>query len=130
MPNKPDKSEIARMLASAHRKVEPGISRIFRVISDRESLISEHWRRIEFEKRPDMTQIRELCREIDLLHPQVDDDGRRPDDVEYPWPGSSGATEIPAQWPFPLAKRLHSNPGRLLLKAAGSLTRNPAVFIR
>ena len=93
-------------------------------------LISEHWRRIGFEKRPDMTQIRELCREIDLLHPQVDDDDRRPDNVEYPWAGSSGAAEIPAQWSFPLAKRLHSNPGKLLLKAAGSLTRNPAVFIR
>jgi len=100
---------------------------VFKVLP---SLISEHWRRIGFEKRPDMTQIRELCREIDLLHPQVDDGGRRPDNVEYPWAGSSGATEIPARWPFPLAKRLHSNSGKLLLKAAGSLTRNPTVFHR
>jgi hypothetical protein len=36
MLNKPDKTEIAKMLADAHRKVEPGISRIFRVVSDRE----------------------------------------------------------------------------------------------
>lgn len=90
-------------------------------------LISEHWRRIGFEKPPAMTEIRQLCREIDLLHPQVDDDGRRPDNVEYPW-GGSGATEVPAQWSFPLAKRLHTNPGKLLLKAAGMLTRNPSVF--
>jgi hypothetical protein len=32
----PDKSEIARMLADAHRKVEPAISRIIRLLADRE----------------------------------------------------------------------------------------------
>jgi hypothetical protein len=31
-----DKSEIARALADAHRKVEPGIRRIIRVVADRE----------------------------------------------------------------------------------------------
>ncbi|HWZ42888.1 MAG TPA: hypothetical protein VNW97_05400 [Candidatus Saccharimonadales bacterium] len=92
-------------------------------------LVSEHWRRIGGERR-DIASIRELCREIDLLHPQVDDNGRRPDNVEYPWAGNSGITEVPARWKFSLASRLHSNPGRLLLKAAVSLTRNPAEFIR
>jgi hypothetical protein len=92
-------------------------------------LISERWRRIDFEKRPDIKLIRDLCREIDLLHPQVHDDGKRPENVEYPWPGSSGTIEIPAQWKFRLAQRLRSSPGRLLLKAAGSLTRNPAILI-
>jgi hypothetical protein len=92
-------------------------------------LIRENWRHIGFVKQPDMTQIRELCREIDLLHPQVDDDGKRPENVEYPWLGSSGAIEVPALWKFRLAQRLYSNPGKLLLKAAGSLTRNPAIFI-
>jgi len=94
------------------------------------SLVSRHWRRIGFEQRPDTTQIRQLCREIDLLHPQVDDDNRRPDNVEYPWTGSSGGVEVPAKWKFSLAGRLNSNPGRLLLKAATHLTRGPAVFIR
>jgi len=36
MPNLPDKSETARVLADAHRKVEPGIRRIIRVVGDRE----------------------------------------------------------------------------------------------
>jgi hypothetical protein len=94
------------------------------------SLIAEHWRRIGFVKPPDMGQIRRLCREIDLLHPQIDDDGRRPDNVEYPWLSGAGATEIPAQWAFPLAESLHSHSGKLLLKAAGNLTRNSAVFAR
>lgn len=93
-------------------------------------LVSEHWRRTGSGERRDMTSIRELCREIDLLHPQVDDNGRRPDNVEYPWTGSSGATEVPARWKFSLVSRLHSNPGRLLLKAAVSLTRHPAEFIQ
>jgi hypothetical protein len=93
-------------------------------------LIKMHWRHIGFEQRSDTTQIRQLCREIDLLHPQVDDDNRRPDNVEYPWIGSSGVVEVPAKWKFSLAGRTYSHPGRLLLEAAIRLTRDPAVFIR
>jgi hypothetical protein len=92
-------------------------------------LIGAHWRDIGFTTRPDMAELRKLCREIDLLHPQVDDNGRRPDNVEYPWKGSLGNVETPAQWQFPLAQRLYTNPGRLLLKAAFVLTRNPKLFI-
>jgi hypothetical protein len=93
------------------------------------SLISRYWRRIGFGEPPDMAQIRQLCREIDLLHPQVDDNGRRPDNVEYPWTGISGGVEVPAQWKFPLAGRLYQDAGRLLLKAADLLTRDPTAFI-
>jgi hypothetical protein len=93
-------------------------------------LINEHWRRIGLERPPNMAEIRSLCREIDLLHPQVDDDNRRPDNVEYPWMGNSGEVEIPARSSFPLAQRLYSNSGRLLLKASDHITRNPAVFIQ
>jgi hypothetical protein len=93
-------------------------------------LIGQYWRKIGFVERPDISSIRELCREVDLLHPQVDDSGRRPDNVEYPWTATSGAAEVPALWKFPLVSRLYSNSGRLLLKAAISLTRNPAIFIR
>jgi hypothetical protein len=94
------------------------------------SLISEHWRRIGFEKRPDMREIRDLCREIDLLHPQVDDGGNRPENVEYPWlERKSGEIEVPALWKYRIAQRLYSEPGKLLLKAAVSLTRNPAISI-
>jgi hypothetical protein len=41
MPNAPDKTEIARRLAGAHRSIEPGISRIVRVVADREQDVSE-----------------------------------------------------------------------------------------
>lgn len=93
-------------------------------------LIAEHWNRVGSGRPHDMASIRQLCREIDLLHPQVDDDGRRPDNVEYPWVGNSGVTEVPSLWKFSVVNRLYSNPGRLLLKAAINLTRNPAEFIR
>src|ERR1035438_8458562 len=93
-------------------------------------LINMHWRRLGLARQPDMTELRALCREIDLLHPQVNDDNRRPENVEYPWVGSAGDVEIPAEWKFPLTHRLYSNAGRLLLKASSQLTRNPAVFIR
>ena len=36
MPNMQDKSEIAKVLADAHRRFEPGITRIIRVVADRE----------------------------------------------------------------------------------------------
>jgi hypothetical protein len=36
MHNRSNKREIARAIADAHRKVEPGISRIIRVVADRE----------------------------------------------------------------------------------------------
>ncbi len=93
-------------------------------------LVAEHWRRIGFQQKPDMEPIRAICREVDRLHPQVDDNGRRPDNVEYPWPGTSGDTEIPARWKYPLTGKLNTGPARLLLKAAANLTRNPAIFIR
>ena len=91
-------------------------------------IIGDHWRRIGFQHRPNIAAIRQLCREIDLLHPQIDDNGRRPDNVEYPWTSKSGDVEVPARWKFRLLARLYSNPGRLLLKAAVSLTRNPAIL--
>jgi hypothetical protein len=93
-------------------------------------IIQEHWRRIGFTQRPDIASISQLCREIDLLHPQVDDNGRRPDNVEYPWIGTSGDSLVPARWDFSLVRRLYTNPGKLLMKAAVSLTRNPAIFIQ
>lgn len=92
------------------------------------SLISICWRRLGFDRHPDMTQVRQLCREIDLLHPQVNDSRRRQDNVVYPWPGISGGVEVPAQWRFPIAARLYQVPGRLLLKGADLLTLDPAVF--
>lgn len=93
-------------------------------------VIGEHWRRIGFSQRPDLNSIRLICREIDLLHPQIDDNERRPDNVEYPWVGPSGYQEVPAQWDFPLTQRLYSGSGRLLLKAAVYLTRHSAAFAR
>ncbi len=92
-------------------------------------LISEHWRRIGFEQRPNLAIIRDLCREMDLLHPQVDDEGKRPDNVEYPCQTENYGIQIPATWRFVLAPRLYTNSGKLLLKAAMRLTREPAIFI-
>jgi len=93
-------------------------------------LVDEYWRRIGFARPSNAAEIRNLCLEIDRLHPSVKDNNRRPDNLEYPWQGSSGAVEVPAQWRFPLARRLDSNAGRLLLKAAIQLTQEPALFIR
>ncbi len=93
-------------------------------------LVGEHWRRIGFDHPLDKHGISAICREIDLLHPQVKDDNRRLDNVEYPWPGTSGDIEVPALWKFRLTERLYTNLGKALLKAARYLTQNPAIFIQ
>ena len=91
-------------------------------------LIKQHWRRLGFEGRPDLDELQRLCREVDLLHPQVDDNGKRPENVEYPWTGASGETEVPCRWNFRLARQLHSPTGPQLLKAATLLTRRPGLL--
>jgi hypothetical protein len=93
------------------------------------NLIAKHGRRLGGLDPKELHAIRGLCRDIDLLHPQVDDKGRRADNVEYPWVGSSGAREIPALWKFTVADRLYTKPGRLLRKAATILTRKSSEFI-
>ena len=93
-------------------------------------LVAEHWRRLRLPNQPDMAAVRRICREVDLLHPQVDDDGRRPQNVEYPWLDANGGAVVPAQWAFRLARSLYTNPGRLTLKAATLLTRRSELLLR
>ena len=91
-------------------------------------LISQRWRRLDgFDQRPNVDALRSFCREVDLLHPQVDDGGRRPDNVEYPWT-SNGQNFVPSEHKFPLVKNLYSSVGRLALKAAVQLTRDPTLL--
>ncbi len=51
--------------------------------------------------------VRQLAREVDLLTPAVDDDGRRPDNCEYPWEDSGGALHVPAEHGFGPLGTLH-----------------------
>ncbi|MEZ4222555.1 MAG: hypothetical protein R3B13_16565 [Polyangiaceae bacterium] len=93
-------------------------------------LVAEKWRRLKaFEGTPPaMAAVRALCREVDLLHPQVDDAGRRPDNVEYPWE-DRGLNYVPAEFKFALAGNLYKTPGPSLLKAAVQLTRDPDLLL-
>jgi hypothetical protein len=51
--------------------------------------------------------VRQLAREVDLLAPTVDDDGRRPDNCEYPWEDVRGALHVPAEHGFGPLGTLH-----------------------
>jgi hypothetical protein len=53
------------------------------------------------------SMVRQLAREVDLLTPAVDDDGRRPDNCEYPREDSAGTLHIPAEHPFGSLGTLH-----------------------
>jgi hypothetical protein len=87
-------------------------------------LIREYWRRVGFAGNVDgarLRRIRELCREIDLLAPAIADDGRRPDNSEYPWAAVRNGTSvvlIPCKEPFQIAERLRSTDGKQILKIA------------
>lgn len=94
-------------------------------------LVRERRRRLEaFHKQEiHMDSIRALCREIDLLHPQVKDGYRRPENVEYPWIDTLGHSLVPAEFKFSLARQLSQRPGITLLKAAVQLTRDPSLLL-
>jgi hypothetical protein len=68
-----------------------------------------------------MRDLRRLCREIDLLHPQVDDDGKTPANVEYPFL-QSGSISVPADWNFDVSRALYTSHGRTLLSIAKQLS--------
>ncbi len=63
-----------------------------------------------------LRQIRQLAREIELLAPSVDADGKRRDNCEYPWEVSPGAVRFPAEHQFTNLNLLTAPAGRTLLK--------------
>ena len=86
-------------------------------------LVREHCLRHE-KVNLDIAQIRDICREIDLLAPAVDDNGNRPDNSEYPWAGTRDGQPVvqaPSDWSFSVDQRLRTPTGKLLLKAAFAL---------
>lgn len=67
-----------------------------------------------------LNRIRQICHEIDRLHPQVDYQNR-PDNCEYPWPSLRDGhviVETPVEYHFPVIDRLSTNDGVLILKIA------------
>ncbi len=63
-----------------------------------------------------MNEIRHLAREIELLSPAVDDNGKRPDNCEYPWQVGPGEIRTPREHQFPNLNLLTAPSGRTLLK--------------
>lgn len=61
-------------------------------------------------------QAKHLFREIELLSPQVKDNGRRPDNCEYPWNDESGVIHIPAEHRFEALRLADKQGGPELLK--------------
>lgn len=62
-----------------------------------------------------LAAIRKLARQIELLAPAVDDDGRSPANCEYPWPLPDGNIIAPAHHAFGLSL-LYEKAGTTLLK--------------
>jgi hypothetical protein len=85
------------------------------------------WRKANYSVGPDPGQlgrIRRICRELDLLHPTVDDGGRRPDNVEYPWPSVRGFGMVaPCEHDFKVDGILRNKDGIMLLKIAQAAVR-------
>jgi hypothetical protein len=100
----------------------PEFHRNHNVIAKTMPIIARQYWRMIGEGRPSQRvigEIRSICREIDLLAPAVDDDGRRPDNCEYPWwSPPTGAMEIPVRSDFPVYGRLNTTHGRNILKIA------------
>ncbi len=65
--------------------------------------------RADLEVAPSVVEriVRQLARDVDLLAPAVDDDGRRPDNCEYPWEDAEGTLKVPAEHEFGTLATLH-----------------------
>jgi hypothetical protein len=51
--------------------------------------------------RWEISQIRRLAREIELLAPACDDGNLREDNSEYPWRDKKGTLRVPCEYNFP-----------------------------
>jgi hypothetical protein len=77
----------------------------------------------DFGHNPDSAKFRDLvkrqrliARELELLQPAVDENGRRPDNCEYPWQDGT-VVRSPLDYPFAIADLLQARPfGPTILK--------------
>ena len=60
--------------------------------------------------------LRQIAGEIELLCPAVDDEGRRPDNVEYPWEDAQGKVRSPLDHSFAVITMLDGPFGPVFLK--------------
>lgn len=60
--------------------------------------------------------IKLLAQEIEYLHPNLDRDGQRPDNCEYPWKDSADNVHAPVDHSFGTLALLTAPAGRSLLK--------------
>lgn len=90
-------------------------------------ILQRHWKGLGISaalSRAKLERIRRLCREIDLLHPQVDAGQTRPDNCEYPWTALENGgrvVKVPARERFALDGQLRTPEGKEFLKAVFAL---------
>ena len=102
---------------------EPGLTHNV-VAKTLPTILREHFRTIKPDAHFDRRSAKHLCREIDLLHPQIDDDGRRLDNCEYPFSrlvGSRIEVISPSEHRFPVVPLLEGKFGREFLKAVSAV---------
>lgn len=91
-------------------------------------IVREYWKEVGYERKPDrsqLTAIRDICRELDFLAPSLDDNGRRPDNCEYPWASTADPEVIaPVDYDFPVDRKLRSSDGIMLIKIASHYTQS------
>ena len=63
-----------------------------------------------------LRSARQLAQEIELLSPQQDRGGQRPDNCEYPWEDGTGRVLSPLDWSFPSVNLLLLPNGRNFLR--------------
>jgi len=63
-----------------------------------------------------LRNIKLLAQEIEYLHPNLNADGQRPDNCEYPWKDSAGVVHAPVDHTFAGLNLLQQPAGRTLLK--------------
>ncbi len=81
-------------------------------------IVARHFYALKNDGNPmtawELSEVRTVAREIELLAPACDDGDTCEDNTEYPWMSGSGEITIPSEYTFPLVDDNSKMIGRLV----------------
>jgi hypothetical protein len=97
-------------LKRSHKSIEKTLPQIAREVFRRSRRAQPH------DRSEVMKRLGHIARQIELLSPAIDDDGKRDDNCEYPWDAGPDKVEVPIDFSFPNMTLLYRDPAGVLLR--------------
>ncbi len=112
-----DKAGLPKDIQESHNFITAVIPQIYREFIGRKRRVHSS----------EIKAVRNICRQLDLLNPAVDDGGRRKDNCEYPWQTMETNMIVPAEFKFPVLNSLQTVEGRRLIVVVKTLLQQSLV---